>query len=473
MPPLSAEQYIKSRSRTLKIERCLITADWETSRIAQVIVIRKHTNGNFTYAGYLVDLLCLGVKDTFYRFNEDEDQMEDKLSAYDQEIEMIEVDYPLAHNIIFAGNDLATEYNISQHPDFVNITRYLLEEDNEKTPLIEIHTGDEDGLPHLVVYPDNKQTLALARLKEHAGEGRFRYTVVTENKFQEDRDHLHEGNDREVDQALFYFWNRKEWESFIRGISEDNFHQLAREISYIYFNASTKPELEERGLDFDKMFVDARKAVNWEDSAEEQAWIHSNEEKLELRKLYDQLFMQEVSANQINSTIIALQEDIRRWPHNPIFRNYLYNAFLLLEDHKSAEAEMFETLRLFPDYLFAKTLYVEWLIKNNRLQDVPSVLDSKRNLSELYSHRSTFHVNEFMHFNSAWLYYYIYKADYCMADFYGKLLESLPDPLLRGLQRKLLDLLVTRRILDGLKIVSLAQNSSTEMDYLTRLLVDA
>jgi hypothetical protein len=181
--PLSAEQYIKSRARTLKMDRCLINADWETGKIAHVIVIRRHTNGNLTYAGYLVDLLCLGVKDTYYGFNQESDQVDNWLHSYDQEMEMKEIEYPLAHNIIFAGNDLATEYHIPQHPDFSTITCFLLEEDDEKIPLIEIHTGDENGLPHLIVSPDNKQTLALTRLKEYAGEGAFRYTILEEDEF--------------------------------------------------------------------------------------------------------------------------------------------------------------------------------------------------------------------------------------------------------------------------------------------------
>jgi hypothetical protein len=475
--PLSAEQYIKSRARTLKIERSLVNADWETGRIAHVIVIRKHTNGNFTYAGYLVDLLCLGVKDTYYGFNQEADAVDEWLSSYDQEMEMIEIEYPLAHNIIFAGNELAMEHYIPQHPDYANITRYLLEEDDEKIPLIEIHTGDENGLPHLIVYPDNKQTLALARLKEHAGEGGFRYTVLEEDEFMDDEDQLQEEDefeedDWEDDQTDFYYWSREDWESFINDVSQDNFHGFAREISYIYFYAATKPGLEKRGLDFDKMFDEACKGVDWEETAGEQVWIQSNEEKLELGKLYNQIFKEEVSTNEIQKTIDVLQENIRQWPHNPIFRNYLYNAYLLLGDHKSAEAEMHETLNLFPDYLVAKTVYVEWLIKNNRIEDVPSVLNSKNYLSEFYSNRSTFHTNEFMHFNSAWLYYYIFKGDYCMADFYGRLLESLPNELRRDLQRKLLDFMITRRIIDGLQIIDTAQSNPAEMENLTRLLVN-
>lgn len=474
--PLSAEKYIQTRARTLAINRCLANADWETSKIAHVIVIRRHTNGNLTYAGYLIDLLCLGVKDTYYGFNQAEDEVDDWLDSYNQETEMIEIAYPLAHNIIFAGNDLATEYHIPQHPDFISITRYLLEEDDEKMPLIEIHTGDENGLPHLIVYPDNMQTLTLARLKEHAGEGGFRYTVLEEDEFLNDDDHLEEEDefeedDWEDDHTDFYYWSRKDWQSFINDVSQDNYHQFAREMSYIYFNAATKPGLEKRGFDFDKMFDEAGKGVDWEKTAGEQVWIHSNEEKLELGKLYNQIFNEEVSTKEISTTINALRGYIRQWPHNPIFRNYLYNAYLLLGDHKSAEAEMHETLKVFPDYLVAKTIYVEWLIKNNRIQDVPSVLNSKNYLSEFYSNRTAFHINEFMHFNSAWLYYYIYKDDFCMADVYGRFLESLPDELLRELQRKLLQLLMTRRIIDGLQIICTAQSNPSEMDNLTNLLV--
>lgn len=179
--PPSAEQYIKSRARTLPIDRCLVNADWETTQFAHVIVIRRHTNGNFTYAGYLVDLLCLGVKDTYYEFNDTEESLKQRFDAYNEHMEMIEIEYSLAHNIVFAGYELATEYHIPQYADFVNVTRYLLEDDDDKIPLIEIHTGDENGLPHLLVNTENKQLAALAQLKKYAGEGKFTYTVLEED----------------------------------------------------------------------------------------------------------------------------------------------------------------------------------------------------------------------------------------------------------------------------------------------------
>jgi hypothetical protein len=58
-----------------------------------------------------------------------------------------------------------------------------------------------------------------------------------------------------------------------------------------------------------------------------------------------------------------------------------------------------------------------------------------------------------------------------MADFYGRLLESMPDELLRELQHKLLQLLMARRIIDTLQMISKAQSNPAEMDKLTNLLV--
>lgn len=180
--PVSAEKYIQTRARSLPIDRCLINADWESERLAFMLVIRKHTNGNNTFAGYWVDLLCLGVRDTFYEFNVSPEELKGYLDANSEEIEMIAVDYALAHNIIFAGHEFAAEYHIPQHPDFEKTTQFLLEEDSEDIPLIDVHTGDEQGLPHLLVEPSNLQSAALAKLKQYAGEGGYKYTIVEEEE---------------------------------------------------------------------------------------------------------------------------------------------------------------------------------------------------------------------------------------------------------------------------------------------------
>ena len=67
---LSPKKYIETKVRNLPIYKCLVNKDWDEARIAEIIVMRKHANGNVTAGVYLVDLLCLGIKDTFFFFNQ-------------------------------------------------------------------------------------------------------------------------------------------------------------------------------------------------------------------------------------------------------------------------------------------------------------------------------------------------------------------------------------------------------------------
>lgn len=151
--------------------------------MAQVIIMRRHVNGNITTGIYLVDLLCLGVKDAAYFFNEPELELEERFGDSFTEMFM-EVDYPLAHNIVYAGHDFALEYDIKPHADF-DIAKFILEEDNDAIELIEIEVG-HNGKPHLVVRQAGQNSDALAKLKKNAGEGNYYYTIGEESDEEED-----------------------------------------------------------------------------------------------------------------------------------------------------------------------------------------------------------------------------------------------------------------------------------------------
>ena len=100
---LSPENYIRQRAHNLPIFKCYINEGWDDVEMAQVTVARKHINGNFTYCSYMVDLQCLGVKDTMFDFNISEEQFDEFVGKMSQGFELIEVDYVLVHNIIHAG----------------------------------------------------------------------------------------------------------------------------------------------------------------------------------------------------------------------------------------------------------------------------------------------------------------------------------------------------------------------------------
>src|SRR5207248_2257023 len=121
---LSPKKYIQTRARTLPIYKCFVNKNWKTGGIADVFVLRRHVNGHVTAGVYLVDLSCLGVKDTFFFFNEEESEVMGKVPMS----MFMEIDYALAHNIIYAAHDFALEYDIHPHKEF-SITKQILEED--------------------------------------------------------------------------------------------------------------------------------------------------------------------------------------------------------------------------------------------------------------------------------------------------------------------------------------------------------
>jgi len=139
---LSPKKYIVTKARTLPIYKCLISENWEESKLATIVVMRQHTNENVTAGIYLVDIAAQGTKDTFFEFSINENEFLEKASAN----KLIEVDYTLVHNIIYGANAFATENGFRLHRDFLGITQFILEEDTEEIPLMELEFG-QNGKP--------------------------------------------------------------------------------------------------------------------------------------------------------------------------------------------------------------------------------------------------------------------------------------------------------------------------------------
>lgn len=142
---LSPENYIKTRARNLPLDQCFINVEWKETGMANVIVTRKHTNGNLTFGVYLVDMFALGTKNTFFNFNQPESVINEILSKAD----FVQLDYELAHNIIYGGNEFAEEHGFKIHKDFAKLTQYILEIDDERIPLIDLEFGKE-GKPLVI-----------------------------------------------------------------------------------------------------------------------------------------------------------------------------------------------------------------------------------------------------------------------------------------------------------------------------------
>ena len=183
--PQSPENYIRSRARKLPIHKCLINDVWQESGMATIIISRIHTSGYVTFGVYLVDLFCLGVKDTVYQFNIPGFEFDQYINEFSDHEKLISCDYVLAHNIIYGSIEFADEFEFLPHKDFTNVTKYILEEDDENVDLMDIEFG-KNGKPFVVAEIGNEPVNVISQLEKTAGPGNFEVIYIDENGFGHD-----------------------------------------------------------------------------------------------------------------------------------------------------------------------------------------------------------------------------------------------------------------------------------------------
>lgn len=298
---LSPENYIRQRARSLPIFKCLVNEGWDEDGLAQVTIARRHINGNITYCSYLVDLHCLGVKDTFYDFNITEEQFDVMRDRMSQGYDLVEIDYALAHNIIHAGWEFGEETGFKPHKDFLSITQYMLEEDNDEIPLIEIACGDTDGKPIYVQSPfDDEASVRriIAQLEKNVGRGNYHFVMQDDIWDDEDDDEENDEDDEDLDDNDPFFLDDSE-----------------EDAEMIYFQEYAQNSYEENVrifLELSQYLAELDRMPEPDDDDDE-----GDENLLRLNALADLLYQEIVSVNELDqwldrwsaeSTLYAITE---------------------------------------------------------------------------------------------------------------------------------------------------------------------
>jgi hypothetical protein len=223
---LSPINYIRTKARTLPLYECWINTNWEEISQASCIVSRKHSNGNITYCFYFVDLLCLGVDLTYFKFNEPLSEYKDYLVQAEEELsfELVLVDYALVHNVIHAGIQYAEEFEFKAHKDFTSITQFFLEEDNDDIEFMEIECGDDDGQPvylysSLKTNPREKDRI-IAQLERTAGPDNYTIIDLDDTTDEDDFEDDFEDNFEDLDDIYYQNTFEQNREIFIEMYDE-------------------------------------------------------------------------------------------------------------------------------------------------------------------------------------------------------------------------------------------------------------
>ena len=187
---LSPDQYVKQRVRSLQIGKCYVSEVIDKASMGHVVVTRQHTGGRLSVAFFLVDMACLGVKDSFYILRMEDFEFDERLK--DSNNTYRECSYEEAHNRIYGAIAYAEEAGIKPDKSFL-LTQYFLEEDTDDIPLQEFEYG-LNGKHHLVCHSNLEASRYLPLLRKNLGEGNFSYLINIGSPFgDEDYDDDDEG----------------------------------------------------------------------------------------------------------------------------------------------------------------------------------------------------------------------------------------------------------------------------------------
>lgn len=384
---MNPEKYIKTQARMLPIVRCLINGDWKDGGIAHIIVIRQHKTLHLTLGVFLVDLCCLGLKDTFFEFNIQPDELDNFIPDVDWE----ECEYTLAHNIIYGGIDYAEDFGFRPHKDF-QVTKFLLEDDDDQIEFIDVEFGIE-GMPCYAISPFDdpvKVKNTIATLERKAGPGNF--TVISLNDFDEDVD------DEDLDD---------EWEED----SEDEIIKMTTELNLSYDQAFRTPEEVENLMEYP---IEQDYEITGDIIESKYNRFDSNEQELEYIRLHGLV----IHEQEAELAIQQLKKAIAKWPGKALFYNLLQSAYATNNQDRESDSCIKEMFRLFPDYLFAKISYANMLIDEGKAEKALGVFRDKTNLNHLYPERRVFHFSEVASYYGTLCRYYTAIGDIDLADAY-------------------------------------------------------
>jgi hypothetical protein len=401
---LSPEKYIQTQARSLPIMECLINDGWESVGICNVVVVRRHKTGNVTYALYLVDMYCLGVKDVSYYFNQDAEDYEDL--KYNGP-EWITIDYVLAHNIIYGSIEYAEDYGFKPHKDFA-IGRFILEEDDDRVELMELEFG-LDGKPCYMQGPYDdpvKVKNITATLERTAGKDNFAIVEEGDEDFDIDDD---DWDDEDLDDDEFEKEAEEAFEEEERSFKI--IFNFLRKLNKAYDELIRTPQAK----DMLENYPIGRAYTLSEDVVKNKYNIFDTAEQEEDYNHFGHMILVD---RKYDPAIKGLQKVIKKYPGKPVFYNMLRSAYTLNDQPGKADDITIETFMLFPDYLTAKVDYANMLIETGIPEGVLSVFDGKPDLNYIYPGIKKFNRTEAAFYYVCMFRYFISQDEIDSADLY-------------------------------------------------------
>ncbi|MDB4905071.1 MAG: hypothetical protein JWQ63_4352 [Mucilaginibacter sp.] len=335
---------------------------------------------------YLIDLYCLGLKDTHFEFNTLPGYYDYSKGEYG----LVTCEYALAHNIIYGAVAFAEEYGFKPHKDWA-VTQFILEEDDDRVELMEIEFGVQ-GMPCFIPGPndDEAKIKRITTALEHtAGPGNFEVLDPLDDEFDKDGDEFDNDSDEDDDFDADEF----DEDSFVEGIAEmqqesnAEFRQILKKINKVYDELVRRPETKEiiRNSSIGKAYKVTEGVVR-----NEYTTFDNDEQEEE----YNRLKHLVIDGDDDELAIKSIKAAIKKYSGKPAFYDLLIPVYYFSKQHDKHNELIIDMYNRFPDSLYSKIGYATLLTDNGQTEDALKIFNGQPGLNYLYPDRKTFYITE-------------------------------------------------------------------------------
>ena len=176
-----SDDELARKAAEFPVHRCLSSSGWEETGVAQAFVVRQMPNLKYLVGVYLVDVFCLGVKDTFVRFGFGYKEFNAFIRR--SPMQFHEVDYEHVRSIVLGAAEYARQLGFEPHEDWAN-SKSIIE--SERSFDRKFKFG-KDGEPFYIQGPFDDAKTIMTRLAPLVKQGKAHYLTLVDG-FDDDFD---------------------------------------------------------------------------------------------------------------------------------------------------------------------------------------------------------------------------------------------------------------------------------------------
>ena len=176
---LPSPRTLVKKAREFPIKDCWISAGWEdegTSGLVTVLIAREQPDGNVVFATYLLDIFCLGLKDTMYNANISASDFRQVMRDVFLHTQPESCSPELAHQMVYECIDYAAQFDLKPHRDF-KLSKHVLEPRESLSAPHKLTFG-KGGKPFFINGPYDNINAILAKLDKHPGKGNYEFMLM-------------------------------------------------------------------------------------------------------------------------------------------------------------------------------------------------------------------------------------------------------------------------------------------------------